>query len=109
MRATGSRSSDWQTLTTRGRPSTPMKWTRRKSCSGAWGRHGAHPRSTSQIATFINGIGSLGAIIEGVVIGYVADRFGWNTVLYFIILMASAPAYLMYRANAFRVAHKIAI
>ncbi len=59
-----------------------------------------YPGSTSQISGFINGIGSYGAVVEGILVGLVADFFGWSSVLHTMTLISLIALVLMMRTNA---------
>lgn len=39
---------------------------------------------------FVNGLGSAGAAVQGAVVGYVAQQYGWNAVFYILIAMVVA-------------------
>ena len=47
----------------------------------------------------MNGTGSFGAILEGLVIGAIADVFGWDAVIYFITLVSVLQVFLLARVN----------
>jgi sugar phosphate permease len=44
-------------------------------------------------------VGSLGAILEGIVIGIIADTFGWGAVLHFIAAISTLCIALLYRVQ----------
>lgn len=56
------------------------------------------PAPTAQLAGFINGLGSLGSIIEGVMIGLIADAYGWQAVFYTITALSLVTVAILIRA-----------
>lgn len=46
-------------------------------------------------AGFVNGVGSFGQVLSGVVIGVVSEQFGWNAVFYVLIAVALGCALLL--------------
>ena len=55
---------------------------------------------TTQLSSFVNGIGSLGGMIEGVLIGLIADMFGWNAVFVTMWGLSCAAWILLTRVKA---------
>lgn len=53
---------------------------------------------TSQIAGFINGVASLGSVLEGLLVGVIADAFGWQSVFYCITAMCLVSFVILFRA-----------
>jgi sugar phosphate permease len=53
--------------------------------SGAAAQDLGGPRAAGSAAGIINGLGSLGAILEGVVTAQVTERFGWNSLFSVLI------------------------
>lgn len=49
-------------------------------------------RGASTAAGFINGMGSVGAAIQGVLVGFIAHRAGWNAVFTLLICFSLASA-----------------
>jgi len=49
-------------------------------------------RGASTAVGFINGMGAVGAAIQGVVVGFVAHRFGWNAVFTLLICLSLVAA-----------------
>jgi sugar phosphate permease len=52
-------------------------------------------RGAALASGFVNGLGSIGASLSGVVVGYVSDHHGWDAVLALFAPMALAGALLM--------------
>jgi sugar phosphate permease len=50
------------------------------------------------VAGLINGFGSMGAVIQGPLIGFVSDMYGWNSVFLFVIGLLSLSSFLIQRA-----------
>lgn len=50
------------------------------------------------VAGLINGFGSMGAVIQGPLIGFVSDMYGWNSVFLFIVCLLSLSFFLIQRA-----------
>lgn len=48
--------------------------------------------AAATVAGFVNGTGSIGAALSGVVIGFVSERFGWSAVFGLLILMVFSCA-----------------
>ena len=46
-------------------------------------------------AGFVNGIGSFGQVLSGIVVGVVSSQFGWNAVFYVLIVVALLCALLL--------------
>jgi sugar phosphate permease len=53
-------------------------------------------------AGFINGMGSVGAAFQGIIVGYFSQAFGWNFLFYLFVGLALIGAILM--ATRWRVA-----
>jgi OPA family sugar phosphate sensor protein UhpC-like MFS transporter len=49
-------------------------------------------RGASTAAGFINGMGSIGAAIQGVLVGYLAHRAGWQAVFSLLIVLSLVAA-----------------
>lgn len=50
------------------------------------------------VAGLINGFGSLGGVLEGPLVGYITQLYGWNTMLLLIIGLLSVGAFSVLRA-----------
>lgn len=50
------------------------------------------------VAGLINGFGSLGAVLEGPLVGCVTDMYGWNTMLLLIIALLSVGSFCVLKA-----------
>jgi sugar phosphate permease len=61
-------------------------------------RQGLAHDPTSQIAGFINGVASLGSVLEGLLIGIIADVYGWNSVFLCITAMCFVSFFILFRA-----------
>ncbi|XP_054751908.1 uncharacterized protein LOC129257572 [Lytechinus pictus] len=53
----------------------------------------------ASVAGFVNGIGTTGTIIEGPVIGIVAELFGWQSMIYLMILLSVLGAMATYKGH----------
>ncbi len=49
------------------------------------------------MAGFINGVASLGSVLEGLLIGVIADTFGWNAVFVCLTFMCFVSFAIIYR------------
>eukprot|EP00048_Salpingoeca_helianthica_P015587 m.227528 g.227528 ORF g.227528 m.227528 type:complete len:414 (+) comp17240_c0_seq1:96-1337(+) len=54
--------------------------------------------ATSQIAGFINGVASLGSVLEGLLVGVIADAYGWHSVFFCITAMCFVSFFILFRA-----------
>lgn len=63
--------------------------------SGACAQDFGGKELTGSVAGFINGIGSMGAILQGVVTAYVSKTFGWSAVFYLFFIIATISATLL--------------
>jgi OPA family sugar phosphate sensor protein UhpC-like MFS transporter len=52
-------------------------------------------RLTASAAGFINGLGSVGGILQGWITVFVSERYGWNVLFYFFVLTAFLAALAM--------------
>jgi len=50
------------------------------------------------VTGLINGCGSLGAVLEGPLVGYVSDRYGWNAMFVLIIALSSFGSVCVFKA-----------
>jgi OPA family glycerol-3-phosphate transporter-like MFS transporter 1/2 len=55
--------------------------------------------AASAVIGFVNGIGSIGSFIEGPIIGWISDVYGWSGMFYSMILLSFAGAVACYRAH----------
>lgn len=55
--------------------------------------------AASAVIGFVNGVGSIGTFIEGPLIGWVSDRYGWSGMFYSMILLSFVGAVTCYRAH----------
>jgi sugar phosphate permease len=49
-------------------------------------------RGASTAAGFVNGMGSVGAAVQGLLVGFVASKWGWHAVFMFLICLALLAA-----------------
>ena len=54
------------------------------------------------VASFINGIGLIGSIMEGPLIGLLLAQTGWEVVLYTLVGISAAGTFLLFQANKMR-------
>lgn len=50
------------------------------------------------VASFINGIGLIGSIIEGPLIGFLLTRTGWDVVLFSLVGLSAVGTLLLFQA-----------
>lgn len=55
--------------------------------------------AASAVIGFVNGFGSIGTFIEGPVIGWISDNYGWSGMFYSMILLSFLGAVTCYRAH----------
>lgn len=56
--------------------------------SGAAAIDAGSPKAAGLAAGVINGVGSLGQMIAGLVVAYITIQFGWDTLFYFFVVIA---------------------
>jgi sugar phosphate permease len=75
--------------------------------SGAAAIDAGSPKAAGLAAGFINGVGSLGQMISGFVVAYIARKFGWDSLFYFFVAIAAvAGGFLTIKWNWAPKAHK---
>ena len=78
--------------------------------SGAAAIDAGSPKAAGLAAGVINGVGSLGQMIAGLVVAYITIQFGWDTLFYFFVVIALiAGCLLAIRWNWVPEAHKQAL
>jgi len=55
--------------------------------------------AASAVVGFVNGIGSIGTFLEGPVIGWISQNFGWSGMFYSMILLSLIGTVSCYRAH----------
>lgn len=50
------------------------------------------------VAGLINGFGSMGAVIQGPLIGFMSDMYGWNSVFLLVVALLSFSSFLILKA-----------
>ena len=55
--------------------------------------------SASAIIGFVNGFGSIGTFLEGPIIGFISDAYGWTGMFYCMIILSFIGAIACYRAH----------
>lgn len=63
--------------------------------SGAAAIDAGSPKAAGLAAGFINGVGSLGQMISGFVVAYIARKFGWDSLFYFFVAIAAVAGGLL--------------
>jgi len=63
--------------------------------SGAAAIDAGSPKAAGLAAGVINGVGSLGQMISGFIVAYIATRFGWDSLFYFFVLIAVVAGCLL--------------
>ena len=53
------------------------------------------PAAAATVAGFVNGMGSIGAALSGVVVAWVADAWGWTAVFHLLVVMVLCCALVM--------------
>jgi sugar phosphate permease len=56
--------------------------------SGAAAIDTCSPKAAGLASGFINGVGSLGQMISGFVVAYIASKFGWDSLFYFFVAIS---------------------
>jgi sugar phosphate permease len=56
--------------------------------SGAAAIDACSPKAAGLASGFINGVGSLGQMVSGFVVAYIADKFGWDSLFYFFVAIS---------------------
>jgi sugar phosphate permease len=60
--------------------------------SGAAAQDAGGPRAASMATGFVNGVGSIGAILEGICVPWISRVFGWHAVFPIFVGMAVVAA-----------------
>lgn len=55
--------------------------------------------AASAVIGFVNGFGSIGTFIEGPIIGFISDNFGWSGMFYSMIIISFIGSVACYRAH----------
>jgi OPA family sugar phosphate sensor protein UhpC-like MFS transporter len=63
--------------------------------SGAAAIDAGSPKAAGLAAGFINGVGSLGQMISGFVVAYIARKLGWDSLFYFFVAIAAIAGSLL--------------
>jgi len=63
--------------------------------SGAAAIDAGSPKAAGLAAGFINGVGSLGQMISGFVVAYIAQTLGWDSLFYFFVAIAAVAGSLL--------------
>ncbi len=63
--------------------------------SGAAAQDVGGPGATGSAAGIINGMGSIGAILQGVLTTYVSQAYGWDTLFYVFVVVAIVSALIL--------------
>ena len=75
--------------------------------SGAAAIDAGSPKAAGLAAGVINGVGSLGQMVSGFIVAYIARRLGWDSLFYFFVIIAAiAGCLLAIRWNWVPEAHK---
>ncbi len=53
------------------------------------------PKAAGFAAGIINGVGSLGQMISGFIVAYIARALGWDSLFYFFVLIAAVAGCLL--------------
>ncbi len=60
--------------------------------SGAAAQDAGGPHAAAMATGFVDGVGSFGAILEGVAVPAVSQRYGWHAVFWLFVAMAVLAA-----------------
>jgi len=63
--------------------------------SGAAAIDTGSPKAAGLAAGIINGVGSLGQMISGFIVAYIASRLGWDSLFYFFVAIAALAGCLL--------------
>ena len=63
--------------------------------SGAASQDAGGPHAAATAAGFVNGMGSVGAVLEGIVVPAISKRYGWEAVFHLFIALALLGALLL--------------
>jgi sugar phosphate permease len=63
--------------------------------SGAAAIDTGSPKAAGLAAGIINGIGSLGQMVSGFIVAYIANQFGWDSLFYFFVAIAALAGCLL--------------
>ncbi len=63
--------------------------------SGAAAIDTGSPKAAGLAAGIINGVGSLGQMISGFIVAYIASRLGWDSLFYFFVAIAAIAGCLL--------------
>ena len=75
--------------------------------SGAAAIDACSPKAAGLAAGFINGVGSLGQMVSGFIVAYIATKFGWDSLFYFFVVISFiAGSLLAIKWNWIPEAHK---
>ena len=78
--------------------------------SGAAAIDAGSPKAAGLASGFINGVGSLGQMLSGFVVAYIARQLGWDSLFYFFVAIAAiAGGLLALKWNWVPEAHKQAV
>ncbi|XP_065066800.1 uncharacterized protein LOC135692557 [Rhopilema esculentum] len=59
---------------------------------------GERENAQSAVSGFINGFGSVGTIMEGPIVGFIAEHYGWESTFYVMIVLSLMSVVTMLRA-----------
>ncbi|MFH1718261.1 MAG: MFS transporter [Planctomycetota bacterium] len=63
--------------------------------SGAAAIDAGSPKAAGLAAGIINGVGSLGQMVSGFIVAYIASRLGWDSLFYFFVAIAAVAGCLL--------------
>ncbi|KAL8592242.1 hypothetical protein ACOMHN_030917 [Nucella lapillus] len=58
---------------------------------------------------FVNGFGSLGACLEGPLVGFVSSQFGWDKIFFIMTALSALGALAVFRAAVFKARRKASV
>jgi len=55
-------------------------------------------KAGAAVTGLINGVGTLGAVLEGPIVGIVSDNWGWDAMFTLMILLSAVASLMIFRA-----------
>ena len=54
----------------------------------------------ARVTSLVNGIGTIGGLVEGPVVGLLIENYNWNTVILVLIFASILPAIILFRLKS---------
>jgi len=55
-------------------------------------------KSGAAVTGLINGVGTMGAVLEGPLVGFISDKYGWGAMFMFMIILSALSSLMVFRA-----------